>query len=56
MMSKLAKELFDHFQVDYEYENLVDRIQCRTEELLKNEYNPKKAYEIIKGLASQKNR
>ena len=55
MMSQLAKELFDHFQIDYEYENLVDRIQCRTEELLKDEYDPNKAYEIILGLLNQKN-
>lgn len=56
MMSKLAKELFHHFQIEYDYEKLVDRIQCRTEELLKNEYDPQKAYETIKGLVSKKNR
>jgi hypothetical protein len=56
LMSKLAKEVFDHFQINYEYEKLVERIQCRTEELLKSEYDPQKAYEMIKGLASQKNR
>ena len=52
MMSKLAKELFDHFQIDYHYENLVDRIQCRTEELLQDEYDPSKAYEMIKNLGN----
>ena len=55
MMSELAKEVLDHFQIDYAYEKLVDRIQCRTENLLENEYDPKKGYEWIKGLASQKN-
>ncbi len=54
MMSELAKEVLDHFQIDYAYEKLVDRIQCRTENLLKNEYDPKKGYELIKVLASQK--
>lgn len=47
LMSNLAKEVFDHFQINYEYENLVERIQCRTEELLKNEYDPQKAFEMI---------
>ena len=50
MMSKLAKELFDHFEINYEYNKLVERIQCRTEELLQNEYDPQKAYAIIKNL------
>jgi len=53
MMSKLGKELFDHFQVNYEYENLVDRIQCRTEEMLRGEFNPEKAYLVIKALAEK---
>jgi hypothetical protein len=52
MMSKLAKELFDHFQINYEYEKLVDRIQCRTEELLQHEYDPNKAYEMIRNLGN----
>lgn len=52
MMSNLAKELFDHFKINYEYKKLVDRIQCRTEELLQNEYDPNKAYEIIRNLGN----
>jgi hypothetical protein len=51
MMSELAKELFDYFQISYQYKKLVERIQCRTEDLLKNEYDPKKGYEMIKKLA-----
>ena len=51
MMSELAKELFDHFKIHYEYEKLVDRIQCRTEELLKDEYDPQKAYQMIRSLS-----
>jgi hypothetical protein len=50
LMSKLAKEVFDHFQIKYEYEKLVERIQCRTEELLKNEFDPNSAYLLIKKL------
>jgi hypothetical protein len=50
LMSKLAKDVFDHFQIKYEYEKLVERIQCRTEELLKNEFDPNKAYLLVKKL------
>lgn len=56
LMSRLALELFDHFQVDYQFEQLVDRIQCRTEELLKNEFDPDRAYQLIHQLAYKKNR
>jgi len=56
LMSKLAQELFDHFHISYHYDQLVDRIQCRTEEILKDEYNPQRAYEFIYQLANKKNR
>jgi len=54
IMSELAKELFDYLQISYEYEKLVDRIQCRTEELLQHEYDPGKAYEMIRNLGNIK--
>lgn len=50
MMSQLGKEIFDYYQVNYEFEKLVDRIQCRTEEMLKDEFDPEKAYQAIKDL------
>ena len=50
MMSELGKEIFDHYQIDYEYEALVDRIQCRTEEMLRDEFDPGIAYKLIKEL------
>ncbi|MDZ7332309.1 MAG: DUF1893 domain-containing protein [candidate division KSB1 bacterium] len=56
LMSRLALELFHHFHVNYQFEQLVDRIQCRTEELLKNEYDPDRAYQLIYQLAYKKNR
>jgi len=31
----------------------VDRIQCRTEEMLRGEFNPEKAYLVIKALAEK---
>lgn len=53
MMSELGKQVFDHFHIEYEYQNLVPRIQCRTEELLKNELDPEIAYFILSNLAGQ---
>jgi zinc transport system ATP-binding protein len=53
MMSKLGKEIFNHFQINYKYENMVDRIQCRTEEILKGEFDPEKAYLVIKAIAEK---
>ncbi len=53
MMSELGKNVFDTHGIKYEYEQLVDRIQCRTEEMLKDEHDPEKAYEMIKALAGK---
>lgn len=52
IMSKLGKDALEKYVISYEYKNLVDRIQCRTEELLQNEDDPQKAYKIIKELSS----
>lgn len=57
IMSQLAKDILDEFNVQYEYSELVDRIQCRTESMLQHEHNPEKAFRILKGLAAKsKNR
>lgn len=53
MMSEFSKQVFDHFNIVYEYENLVPRIECRTEEMLKNELDPEIAYFILKNLANK---
>jgi hypothetical protein len=54
MMSEFGKQVFDHFNIDYEYKNLVPRIECRTEEMLKNEIDPEVAYFILKNLTTNK--
>jgi len=51
IMSKPGIDVFKKHQVNYEYEKIVDRIQCRTEEMLKNEIDPNSAYELINKLA-----
>ena len=53
LISELGKEIFDHFQIYYKYEKFVDRIQCRTEKMLKDEFDPEKAYRLIKALRSE---
>jgi hypothetical protein len=48
IMSRPGKEALEEHKVKYEYERLVDRIACRTEELLIDECDPQKAYAILK--------
>ena len=53
MMSQLGCDVFEIHRVQYEYEKLVPRIQCRTEDMLKDELNPEHAYRLIKKLANK---
>ena len=52
ILSKPGKDALDKFGVNNEHEQLVDRVLCKTEELLKNENDPLKAYNLIKELAA----
>ena len=52
IMSKLGKNALEKHEICYEYKDLVERIQCKTEELLKNEHDYQKAYKLIKKLAN----
>ncbi len=56
LMSKLARDVFDHFKINYQFEQMVERIQCRTEQLLQDELDPQRAYSLIYQLANKKNR
>ena len=47
-MSKFGKDVLEAFNITFEYKNLVDRISCQTEEILKDEINPETAYKILK--------
>lgn len=53
MMSKLAEEILQKYDVEYSYEKLVDRIACATEDLLIEVDDPQKAYEFIKKRAKR---
>ena len=47
-MSKSGKAALDGHRIKYEYNTLVDRIDCLTEEIFANENDPQKASEMIK--------
>ena len=48
IMSQPGREALEKHDVKHEYQSLVDRITCRTEEILADEYDPQKAYVILK--------
>lgn len=48
VLSERGKEILDRYDVSYEYNALVDRIDCKTEDLLFNEFDPDKAYQILR--------
>lgn len=47
VISKLAREVFDQASIPYSYNTLVDRIDCQTEEILRNINDPEIAYRIL---------
>ena len=48
LMSELGKEVLDRYGVKNDYNKLVDRIICATEDLLKDEFDHVTAYDILK--------
>ena len=53
ILSEVAKDSLEHFNIPFKYEELVDRIKCKTEDLLLNELNPSTAYEMLKERAQK---
>jgi len=53
IMSELGRRALERHNVEYEYGTLVERILCRTEELLGDEYDPERAYEMLKARADR---
>lgn len=53
ILSEVAKDSLEHFNIPFKYEELIDRIKCKTEDLLLNEFNPSTAYEILKERAQK---
>jgi hypothetical protein len=48
IVSKPAEAVFKEWDIAYNIEKSVDFIDCKTEELLKDFYDPEDVYQIIK--------
>jgi len=53
ILSEVAKDTLEHFNIPFTYKELVDRIKCKTEDLLLNEFNPSTAYKMLKERAQK---
>lgn len=53
LLSEPGKEILDRYGLNYEYGSMVDRVACKTEELLEGEYDPETAYVLIKERAQR---
>ncbi len=47
ILSELAREQLEKHHIDYTCDTEVERIQCKTEDLLKNEDDPARAYQLL---------
>jgi len=47
LLSELGKDVLEHFDAQFTYEELVPQIGCQTEDLLKKEYDPETAHRLI---------
>jgi zinc transport system ATP-binding protein len=54
ILSRPAQEAFAQHHITCTYEVLVDQITCRTEELLRQETDPQKAYQVVAERRRQK--
>ncbi len=52
ILSNPGMEVLKKHNVNFEYYEIVNRIQCRTEEMLKDEFDPLVGYKLINELAS----
>ncbi len=50
ILSNYGKSVFDSYHINYSYEELIDKIACKTENLLTKVKKPEDAYRIIKSL------
>lgn len=47
LMSELAVQVFEHWQLPYTWDQRIDRIDCQTEAILLNIDDPESAYQIL---------
>lgn len=53
LISQLGIATLQYFNIKFDYQKKVERIYCQTEQLLVNENDPVRAYEILKARARQ---
>ncbi len=53
ILSLPARMIFEQNHMDYSYDELVEKISCKTETLLQNIDDPKEAYRILKERADR---
>jgi len=53
LISQLGLTTLQYFNIKFDYQEKVERIYCQTEQLLLNENDPSKAYEILKARVRQ---
>jgi len=53
LMSKLATDIYDKYGVSYTYDRIVDKIQCRTENLIDDEMSIADAYLMLRKRAGR---
>ena len=51
VLDRLGKEVLDRAGATCTWESLVDKIQCRTEDLLRETTDPEEAYRLLADLA-----
>lgn len=51
ILSRLGQEILERYEVPYRYDTLVDRIDCRTEQILHDETDPHRAVRLLRRLA-----
>lgn len=51
LLSRRGQEVLEHYKLSYQFATLVDRILCKTEELLAHELDPARAYRVLCELA-----
>jgi len=47
MLSELGRQVLEYYAIPYQYEQIVERIGCQTEQFLEKELDPEYAYQII---------
>jgi len=53
VLSYGGRKVLQKFSIEYDYKMIVEKIQCRTEQLLENIHDPKTAYQMIGQIAKQ---